>query len=70
MTFDDDSESVQEARIEKATKEVTGVLRLAERKVKEVASAPGNEADVRVRKNVQISLAKRLQERSTRYRSL
>ena len=70
VTFDDDSESAQEAQIDKQTQEVTAVLRMAEKKVKEVAALEGDEAEMRVRKNVQISLAKRLQERSTRYRSL
>jgi hypothetical protein len=70
VTFDDDTETAQEQKIEAESNAITQALRKSERALKAVVEVGGAEADERVRKNIQVALAKKLQERSTKFRNM
>jgi len=70
VTFDDSSEAAQERSIEAASGAITQCLRQAERDLKQVVAGGGDASDEKVRRNIQMSLAKKLQERSSRFRGL
>jgi len=69
VTFDD-SEHAQERKIEELSRAVTLLLKKSERQLKQVVAGGGAESDERVRRNIQVALAKKLQEKSSRFRSL
>lgn len=70
VTFDDSNEADQERKIETQSNSITQILRKAEKEMKQVVVGELENSDAKVRKNIQISLAKKLQEKGSRFRAL
>jgi len=68
VRFDDRAENQRDLEISQLTKVVTNKIRDAEAKIKAVATAPNGEQDAKVRHNIQVTLATRLQQLSATFR--